>query len=167
MLAREVVLRSAAGLVGPDDLVEEVAFAKHLVHQKAQMGVHPRIDVQEDGALFLEQAAGNHQRLTHHGQVFLAAFPSVVVGRKGHGRRTGLIPLLAHAHLHIKLLAGVERRIKVHHLHLTAKARQQRLTILGQTSLNQRTGVKITGMALRTAADILSRHSISSVLTVK
>ena len=123
MLARKIAARAPAGLVTPDDLVEEVAFAKNLVHQQPQVRVHPAVNMQKEGALLLEQLAGEQQRLLHHRQVFRAIRPAVVVSGQAEAGRAGLIALFADARLHIELLARVERRVEIDGLHLPAEAR--------------------------------------------
>ena len=160
MLSGEVRPRPPAGLIGPDDLVEEIALAEDLVHQQAHVRVHAAVDVQEDGAFLLHQVARQRERVAHHGQIRLAAWPSVVVRGQGDGGRAGLVALFADAHLHVKPLARVERRVQVHCLHGAGITRKQLLPARRQRGLHQHAHALPAQMALSAAADIGCTHRL-------
>ena len=160
VLSGEVRPRPPAGLIGPDDLVEEIALAEDLVHQQAHVRVHAAVDVQEDGAFLLHQVARERKRVAHHGKVRLAAGPAVVVRGQGDGGRAGLVALFADAHLHVKPLARVERRIQVHRLHRAGIARKQLLPARRQRGLHQHAHALPAQMALGAAADIGCTHRL-------
>ena len=115
---------------------------------------------------FFKSWAGKREHIAHHGQILLAALPPVVVSRQGEGRRTGLMPLCAHAHFHIKPPAGVKRRIEIHRLHALAIAREKLLTAGGQFRLNQRACALPAHLPLGGAADIGTSHCRPSVLRI-
>ena len=52
VLAAEMAAGTAPGLIGPDDLVHEIARAKHLIQKQAQVRAPVPIAVQKNGPFF-------------------------------------------------------------------------------------------------------------------
>ena len=118
MLAAEELAGAAAGLIGPDDFIEEIVLAEDLVHQEAQARVHAEIDVKINHAGIAQKFFGSGDHFAHEGQIGLDV--EVVLIRL-HDQRagTGFPLLLAHAHAHGKAVAGAEGRIEIDQLNLS------------------------------------------------
>ena len=156
MLAAEVLQRPPAGLVYPDDLVEEVVLAEDLVHDEPQVGVGAVVDVQKEHAVAAQQSVAAHEHRAHH---LKKRIPAHGIGEGLHLKRpTARLPVrLAHAHAHREALARLERRIQIDQLDLALLRLKQRVQALNRVAEHK--------AALRSASLVhLPRHGNSSRL---
>ena len=124
VLAGEVLLRAAAALVAPDDLVEEELFAEDLVADHPSVGAGMPVQVQGQHARALQQGIGILHQAAQEAQICLPGAVAVRIGgvlRRGTARLPACLTKAAAAG---EAVARHEGRVDVHALDLAGILRQ-------------------------------------------